>query len=305
MTLVDVAQPGQGEASGVAALDPTQIEHTDDALRAWRQGDCVLGEHWFLLRVDPDVPLTEAAVTASDEGYDAAEEEVLGFMVATQTCDLVRSCMDRPYVELCPLVKADEGELHAIERGRKPGYAFLPALADQALVADLDRVMTAEKPVLAAWDRVSGCGSAAQRRSLSQALARKRNRAAFPDDFTIFARRLRKHLIQKHDKNSEEGEALRALREIRVRAAPDWHADAVHLMFWFIHKKDQRLHAGKPWHEFLENWLGLIPPENRFTEVQAAVVSLEDLTAADYVESDLLDLDHLTTAAPVTKTEDH
>jgi hypothetical protein len=36
-----------------------------------------------------------------------------------------------------------------------------------------------------------------------------------------------------------------------------------------------------------------IPATGRFTDVDGVVVTLDDLTARDYVESDPLDLDHL------------
>jgi hypothetical protein len=37
----------------------------------------------------------------------------------------------------------------------------------------------------------------------------------------------------------------------------------------------------------------LVPPSERFTLVEGAIVGLDDLTARDYVESDPLDLDRL------------
>lgn len=163
----------------------------DDALGAWRQGDCVLdGEHWFAHRLDTKFPVTDASRAAADEGADLAEEEIAGFVVVTQTCDVVRACDERPYVEVCPLVGVDEPRLREIERGRRPAYAYLPLLADRRLVADLDRVMTVEKPVVASWTRAPGWVTDAEARMFAQALARKRARFAFPDDFTGFARKL-------------------------------------------------------------------------------------------------------------------
>lgn len=78
-------------------VDEAGRKRTDAALAAWRQGDCVLGEHWFLFRVDTGAPLTEDGAAAATEKADAAEAEVRGFMVATQTCDIVRKCVERPY----------------------------------------------------------------------------------------------------------------------------------------------------------------------------------------------------------------
>lgn len=280
-------------------IDKTDRERIDQALRMWRQGDCTLGEHWFLFRLSPDAPLTQAAATAAAEGSDAGEIEVQGLMVATQTCDIVRTCMERPYIEVCPLVEVDADKLDEIRKGRRPRYAFVPGVAGQQLVADLDRVMTVEKAVVATWERVPGCGNDDEVRKLSLALARKRNRTAFPDDFVEFVSNLKKRLTSKHNRNSDEGRALRALREIRVRAAPGWDASEVELTFWFIRDEDEPKFEGHGWDHYLDAWLKLIPEKGRYTEVYGAVVTLDDLTAREYVESDPLDLDQLSIATSV------
>jgi hypothetical protein len=128
---------------------------------------------------------------------------------------------------------------------------------------------------------------------LGEALARKRSRFAFPDDFNEFARELQKRMQKRHDKADDDGVGLRALREIRVRAAPAWDAERVELMFWFIRAEEDVRFKNKEWHELLAEWLKLLPPSVRFSAVDGAVVSLEDLTAKDYLQSDRLDLDRL------------
>jgi hypothetical protein len=153
--------------------------------------------------------------------------------------------------------------------------------------------MTVEKAVVAEWERKSGCQNDEEIRALGQALARKRVRFAFPDDFTELAKKLQKRMQDKHDKSSIEGEALRALREIRVRAAPSWGAPKIQLMFWFIRDEEQVQERGLGWDRHLKQWLQLIPASGRFQSVEGLVVSLEDMTAKDYVESDPLDLDRL------------
>jgi hypothetical protein len=198
------------------------IASVDSALASWRQGDCVLGEHWFAHRLEGSFPVTDAGRAAADAGADLAERQVPGFVVVTQTCDIVRSCAERPYVEICPLVEVDDRKLHEIQRGHRPAYGFLALIASRKLVADLDRVMTVEKPVVACWKRTPGWGTDVEARHFVQALARKRVRFAFPDDFTVFVRKLLKRLEEKHDRDSIEGRALRGLREIRVNAAPSW-----------------------------------------------------------------------------------
>jgi hypothetical protein len=269
------------------------IEEVDTALKQWCQGDYVLGEHWFVQRCNPHRPLTKASKEAAKEEIDLAEEEVRGFVVVTQTCDIVRSCRSRPFVEVVPLVEVNQQQIPDIQKARRPQYAYIPGVARHNLVADLDRVMTVEKAVVAEWKRQLGCQNDEEIRALGQALARKRVRFAFPDDFVIFVGKLQERIKKKHNKSSNEGDALRALREIRVRASPSWNSLNIELMFWFIRDEKQADFQGLEWNQLLETWLQLIPKSGRFKKVDGLVVALEDMTAKDYVESDSLDLDHL------------
>ncbi len=269
------------------------IREVDDTLKEWCQGDCVLGEHWFVQRFNPQRPLTSDSANVAQEEIDLAESEVEGFVVVTQTCDIVRSCANRPFIEVVPLVKVNEQLLYEIQKSRRPQFVYIPGVAQLNLVADLDRVMTVEKAVVAKWERKLGCRNDEEIRALGQALARKRVRFAFPDDFVRFAKKLQKRMRDKHDKGSVEGEALRALREIRVRAAPSWNAPEIQLMFWFIRNEEQVQFQELGWDQFLQQWLQLLPESGRFQSVEGLVVSLEDMTAKDYVESDPLDLDDL------------
>lgn len=277
------------ENNGASAAD------IDRTLQAWRQGDCTLEPQWFVHKIDPANPITAAASAAAQQGVELAEHQVIGLVVVSQTCDIVRSCRERPYLEVCPLVRVNPEALQQIERGRRPAYAFLPQLADRQLVADLDRTMTVEKAMVMRWTRISGCTSDAEIRAFAQALARKRARFAFPDDFTLWLRRLQDRLVDKHDRNSPEGRALRALREIRVQATPSWEAAAVTSMFFFIRHGDDADFEGTAWQHFLDEWLKLVPARGRFT-AQGQISSLDELTASDYVHSDRLDLDHLSLA---------
>jgi len=271
-------------------------ESVDNALAAWRQGDCVVGEQWFVHRLDSSTTFTSAGEDAVAAGGDLAEQEVFGFVVVTQTCDIVRSCIDRPFVEVCPLVEVDANLLAEVGRAQRPAYAFVPGVSSCCLVADLDRTMTVEKPLVATWERTPGCQTDAEARSFALALARKRIRFAFPNDFNQFAKGLEKRLKEKHEKDSDEGRGLRALREIRVQASPAWRAARVELFFWFVRNDNDADFEGTSWADLLSKWLALLPPKARFVAVDGNVSTLLDMTAADYVGSDQLDLDHMSKA---------
>ena len=274
-------------------LDEARQARVDEALGPWRQGDCVLGNHRFLFRLDTQAPLTEPAAVAAAGHADTAEADVRGFTVVTQTCDIVRGCRDRPFVQVSPLVEVDSLTLHGIERGRRPRYAFVPALAAENLVADLDRVMTMEKAVIAGWTRVEGVRHESDARRFRFALTRNRARAAFPDDFVRLIAELTRRILAKHDAQSDEGRALRALREIRIRAEPSWSAEEIQVMFWFIRDENSPSFQGRSWDSYREQWLRRVPTAGRFNSIDGTVQTLDDLTAREYVESDALDFDHL------------
>jgi hypothetical protein len=273
-------------------------ETIDARLLRWRQGDFVLAEHWFVFRTSRSSPQTDAGRVAAEAESDLAEVSVRGFVLVTQTCDIVRGCCDRPFVEVSPLVEVSKDDLQAIERGRRPQYAYVPGVAEKRLVADLDRTMTVEKAVVAEWERRHGCTSDDQARWFSEALARKRQRAAFPDDFVAFVGKLQRRLVDKHGKESDEGAALRALREIRVLATPDWSTTPCSLVLYFIRDESASDFAGTSWAVHLEKWMKLVPKEGRFS-ADGQVTTLARMNASDYVHSDRLDLDHL--SKPVTK----
>jgi hypothetical protein len=272
------------------------IHGINTALQKWSQGDCTIGDHWFAYRFDPKQPLTTEYQEVVEADVDLNESSVRGFVVITQTCDLVRSCQERPFLEISPLVEVEAQRLQEIKQMKRPQYAYIPGIAEVGLVADLDRVMTVEKSVVAAWNRTVGCRSDQETRDFGQALSRKRSRFAFPDDFNRLAKTLQTRMQSKHGKNNIEGSALQALSEIRVQATPSWAADKIDLTFWFIHPQNDDSFQDKKWVELLDSWLKLIPVSGRFASIAGAVKSLADLTAQEYVESDRLDLDRLSSS---------
>jgi hypothetical protein len=67
--------------------------------------------------------------------------------------------------------------------------------------------------------------------------------------------------------------------------------------FLVLREEEEVIFEGKSWPNLLNSWLKLVPASGRFKAVDGQVVVLQDMTARDYVESDPLDLDHLSTSA--------
>ena len=286
---------------------PPAIDHEaiDDALLKWRQGDAVLEDVPFFLHLaDTRRPLTQASqAVASEEtlmdGLAGVASNLLGIIVVSQTCDIVRSCAKRPFVEVCALVEVSEQDLEDVRRLRRPAYAFLPGLSHLRFVADLDMTMTIEKSVLVPLRRVAGCETDAERRTFADALARKRARFAFPDDFVAAMGKVRQRLKERHGRDSPEGATARALMEIRVLAAPDWDADQVTLHFLFILADTEPPPTSRD-EEQISDWITRFDSSGRFkldNEMPWRVCFLDDLDAATYLASDRVDLDDLSTRA--------
>jgi hypothetical protein len=285
-------------------LSDEAAEKIDASLQVWRQGDVVLDSNLeFLHFADLSRPLSPASKQIASTAANADEirpgatpilDSVVGLVVLTQTCDIVRGCRKRPFLEVAPLIQVTADDLNDIRRLKRPTLAYVPATAADRLVADLERTMTVEKSLVADWSRVPGWETDNDLRDFALALSRKRSRFAFPNDFVAAAGRLQKRLTEKHEKQSDEAAHLRALREIRVRAAPSWDSEQVQLSWWFIKDGDPEINK-VDWPEWVEKWIKLFIQSGRFQCDPPTVSRLEDMTARDYVECDRLDLDRLST----------
>ena len=189
----------------------------DDQLRHWRQGDYALNVGGFLYAGTPE----------GSDLFDAEEttDEIVGLIVISQTCDIIRRTGGRHYVAVCPLIEVDPGELSAIQKGRQP-YLTDVENVDEGVVADLRRVMSVHKDVLHTWERQNGFSSDAKRLRFAAALERKFGQFAFPDEFDQATKEFRGRVWSRHNKpDSEPGKAYRSLEQIRFSAYPDWTAE--------------------------------------------------------------------------------
>ena len=106
------------------------------------------------------------------------------------------------------------------------------------------------------------------------------------------AKKIRRRIIDKHGKNSDEGAHIRSLREIRVCAEPSWSSDVVTIDLLFIKNSDPADTETK-WDLYADLWLSQFDQSGRFRFQQLVVYSLDDVTAREYVDSERLDFDRL------------
>lgn len=265
---------------------------------AWQQGDVILAPdgldfiHW----ADLAQPITDSSRESAAQDPSGIEvivtEGLEGFAIVTQTCDLVRDQTTRPYVELAPLVHvADPGTYKHIKKLTQPRYAVIPALEDKRLVADLDRCMTIEKPVLSHLTPVRGMRTEDEGRQFARALARKRARPALPNDFVAAFAPVRDHLIKTFKKTNSEAEHLDAIHEFRVHPEPSWDAPSITLTVYLF--KQEQPGVTYDWPTVVAAWQAMFKPSGRYKNLFMQVVKYEQVDSLTYLTSDEIDLDNL------------
>jgi hypothetical protein len=286
-------------------VTPDEIASVDAKLASWCQGDVALVDAW------PSIHLADLAVPGSREAEQLAEirdaegdplglevvtSDFPGFMIVSQTCDIVRSCAQREFVELCPLVKIPGDKLPQVIAGRMARYLYCSGLSGRPLAADLERVATIEKALLVQYteQRISGAASHSERRRIASALGRKRSRAAFPNDFVTYIGPLHQRIVKQHGKQSAEGNFLRAAREMRILAQPDWSAEQVEVAIFVLFEKIDEITDDAD--AQLEALIKRLPKNEKYTAA-GYIKSLDQISAATYIASEALDLDSLSNAS--------
>jgi hypothetical protein len=285
----------------VAAADANEIARVEVALQEWRQGDATLDAGLFLVHLaDKRLPLTQEARASLDQALDEGDifdvfSSVHGLVVVTQTCDIVKECARSEFIDVSPLVHIEKDtDLSEIQKGKKLRYAYVPGVAGRQLVADLERTMAVEKAVVATWRRVPGCTTDEERVAFADALARKRQRFAFPTEFNRGMVKFKNRLKDRKKKNSVEGQLINALDHVRAAASPSWNSSETTVMFWFLLRRDQDIDFDQSRH-VIDGWMKLITLSTSFTlsDPPFALVEQEDMTVRDYLASHPLDYDDL------------
>ena len=284
----------------VAGDQPDGVARVEAALQEWRQGDSTLDGGLFIVHLaDRGLPLTkEARDSLAQESIEGNVFEVFstvrGLVVVTQSCDIIKGCAKSEFVDVSPLVSVSDADLSDIQKGRQIRYAYVPGVADRHLVADLERTMAVEKSVVATWKRVPGCTTDEERVAFADALARKRQRFAFPNGFNRGLVRFRRRLKEKREKSTPEGRLIDALDHIRAAPRPKWDASKVMVFFWLLLKRDQDIDFSEA-RNVIEGWMKLIALSQPFAlaEPPFLLVEQEDMTVRDYLASHPLDYDDL------------
>lgn len=251
-------------------------------LNDWRQGDLALAPIELPILIDDAGDMAIAFVQA-----------IHGVAVLTQSCDIVRAVAVKPTVQVAALALVDPDEMARVRSRAVPSRAYLEPLEGLGLVVDLDSVAIVEKAVVARWTRTPGCATDDDQRLFGAALARHRQRFAFPDEFNDLVKPVRRWIESKRTADSPNGRMIREIREIRV-ITDDWENpdSLVFLLIFSSMPDDAEL---KQW-EAAVRTLEAKGRMEGFPKPEFRLATYDDLSAAEYVNSDRLDWDGLSEA---------
>jgi hypothetical protein len=270
---------------GVSRGFPDKPPECVNTLDTWKQGDYTLSILEFLV-----------ADGISGAELDTAFEPVHGLVVVTQTCDIVNMAPGKDYVTVCPLIALTETSLRDVQKGRSPTAAVIENPPLPNIVADLGRMMSLHKTVLAKLERREGFTTDYGRTKFAEALQRKHGRFAFPDKFNDeVLSKLRDRVLSSHGKpQSDHGKAYRSIETARATAFPNWDGADIEVAFHFIllpegRREASRAQIAKTLDEHFKKitW----PIGIRSAYPQYYLVVLEEMTAAEWTQSQPIDWD--------------
>ena len=277
-----------------AEIKPDIVQRLAD----WQQGDFSLECGGLVFR---DIVGTDDEIgEESDIFYD---EAVLGFVVISQTCDVVRAPINtsHKFVTVCPLVEIEFEGLSNIERGKAPRFGLI-ANTPKNVVVDFSRTMSVSKELLVNWERQRGCPSEKEQLLFSRSLERFFGRFAYPDAFNDSINSFRKAVHDKYDKNSLFGMVLRSIKELRVYPHASWNTpDSVPITLIVVldEEFEREVKDRNVIYEQIKLKIDQIDWKTPFSlheEQGIHLAELRDLTAADYLNSYPLDLNSLSFA---------
>jgi hypothetical protein len=229
------------------------------------------------------------------------DSEIEGLCLISQTCAGVRDPTRIAQVSVAPLVKLDPNGIADVKRGAAPRFCIVDNLPD-GVVVDLTRVMSISKELLISFERQRGCENEAAQNKFARALEIFFGRFAFPDDFVGALQSFRSSVLSKHSRPASDfGKAFRSIREIRVLPHASWqNTDSIPITFIVIIDDDgkREVEDRNKILEQIQHKVDDISFQKPFQKHDMSIwmVTLNDITAADYLNSYPLDINSITLA---------
>lgn len=263
-------------------------------ISSWKQGDCFLTEKEFPYTFNPN--FTKLYTGDPVEGNASTGiVDVEGLVIVSQTCDVIRDVVKRPYLEVAALVKLNKGDFKGVKAGKVSRHLYVPQLEAQQIVANIEMIATVEKLYLMGKDRISGFNTEKEARGFAYALGKKRARFPFPDDFVAVMEPMTSHLKDK-ELEAVEAKAVERVMEIRVKADPTWEGSKIDVELLFITEVTNQEIIDEIEKYVDERWLPLVRDNGKYV-FNYQVKSYDGISAMEYRSSEEYETDHVSGVA--------
>lgn len=260
------------------------------ALAEWRQGDYTIDHHHFPVILE-----------TTEDDIDLGHSKACGWVVISQTCDIVNYGEGKEYVSISPIVEALDSFLKDVERGVTPAAAVLENRVQPNHVVDLGRTASIHKRALAPLARRDGFSGDLTRSVFSQTLERRFGRFAFPDWLSTGPlRQLRERARDKHKTGGALGDVYKAVDEFRVRGNPDLETHGAAIGFFAVvdaekEKKTTRAAIREELQALAKkfDWPDAFVKEDDLF----VVVTLDEMSGRELRESHAVDLDFISSGS--------
>lgn len=264
----------------------------DAATDCLEQGDVVMIPAGMLV-VRPSLPLSSLAVSRHESGEDLSGrvyELLHGGILVSQTCELVRASLKHPFATIAPIVHLIPPDRKLAEDWRMTRYIPLPT-KEVGMFGDLSLSFPIEKSVLLDVKVVKNGLSDDDKRILGNHIGKFFGRPALPDDVVEATRGLGK-LFRRNGADNPEGLGRDAVWMVRMTPMGTWSDDPLrfHVLFCVQTERDLSTVSEQGWRDAVHGWVESIEVTNRIGGVTGEVVSLERLSAAEWLHSDEYDL---------------
>lgn len=258
------------------------------AVRLWRQGDYTLDFRHFPTVVDHD-----------SDGPIGDTDAVEGFVVISQTCDIVNQVADRNFVVVAPLIASEnEKFLEEVAAAATPAAAPLEHPPSEKHIVDLTRTTTISKAVLAKMVRAEGFSTEVGRNEFARQLERRYGRFAFPDELNPPLSALRAQSRSRHNKDSDVGRVYRSIRSFHVAASPDFDTKGARIRISVLLEDPEQMQTTRD--EILKELESLAaaskfkwPAEFEMAKPFFVLLNRDEMTVRQYEASQRVDLDFI------------
>lgn len=294
--------------------DAEQLQQVDRETPSWRQGDIIS---------------TVGMGAADTELVPSPDDEFPHWVLLTQTCDVVRAVVNKPRIQIAPLVTVDSQHVKRSQHGHRPNLVHIPGGGENAF-AGMDQMQTVSKAFLLGRRRTPGVATPEESRRLARSLGRYFSRFPFPDHVSGSLKALESVFRDKYEHpQGPQGRLLEHLQQVRAQPLDgEWSDQTSQVSLTFIfaagvvpdlpEPPDEQediarvIAKEKPsdiaemlvnekdpgrqmllWYGLVDAWVALCAKQPPLVEVVGYVSSSDSITAQDLWLSDVLDLEHL------------